>query len=167
MGYQEVAFGDPLAFAKTQQHWTRRTDLGLFDRALSLASLEPIWSAYMPRSPYSVLDDGLTPFSLMLLHPIYFVGFVVFVLVGAWKDWLSKEEIALSAALLFIPYLTRAYEWGMHSHGRFAAVVFPAYIVLGHLLARLPPIIVTLLVSLSAAMLTIYACLFAAGRPFF
>jgi hypothetical protein len=60
------------------------------------------------------------------------------VLLGWRKRWLNAYEISLSAGLLLIPYVTRGYDFGMCSQGRFAAVCFPMYLVMGRLLAAMP-----------------------------
>jgi hypothetical protein len=87
--------------------------------------------------------------------------------LGAWKRWLTREEIGVSIPLLLISYVTKGFEWGLTSHGRFAAVVFPVYIVMGHLLARLPPPVPISLLALSAFLLGAYTALFAAGHGFY
>jgi hypothetical protein len=87
--------------------------------------------------------------------------------VGARKRWLSSCEVALAAALLFIPYVTRSYEMCMVSGARFAAVVVPTYLVLGPLLARLPRGIAVLVLVASGALLAIYSGKFALGLLYF
>ena len=69
--------------------------------------------------------------------------------------------------LLLIPYLTRAYEMNMASSARFAAVVFPVYVVIGEGLARLPPIVSTALLAISAFFLGAFSALFAGGYLIF
>jgi len=51
--------------------------------------------------------------------------------------------------------------------GRFAAVVVPVYLVLGQLLARLPPAGAALAAGLSGFLLGAYSALFAAWYRFF
>lgn len=160
-----IRFDNPLAFAQTQIHWQMRPDAGLKDKVEVLLSWEPIWSVYVRSSPahwerWNVSNPLL---SLTFANPIYFVGTVALLALGAFRRWLSSYEVALGFALLFIPYVTRAYEWGMWSHGRFAAVAWPAYIVLGQLSARCPKPISVLLLTLCAVLLTVYAAEFALG----
>lgn len=50
MIYLQAVFGDPLAFAQAQANWRLRLSSGLGGRLLSLATLEPVWSAYIPSS---------------------------------------------------------------------------------------------------------------------
>jgi hypothetical protein len=50
MAYQQAAFGDPLAFVKTQGHWTMREPADLTERIVSLATFEPIRAVYDPSS---------------------------------------------------------------------------------------------------------------------
>ena len=81
---------------------------------------------------------------------------------GSSGRWLSLEEVSLGALLLLIPYVTRAYEMQMGSMGRFVAVVFPIYLVLGQLLVRLPGPVRAALLSLSGLFLATYTALYAA-----
>ena len=89
------------------------------------------------------------------------------VFIGARKSWLTGPEIVLSLLLLAIPYVTRAYEMCMASHARFAAVVFPAYIVLGRLLGPRPPWVTWAVIGAFTMMLMTWTALYAAGHLFF
>ncbi len=83
------------------------------------------------------------------------------------KKWLTGPEIVLSFFLLAIPYVTRAYEMCMASHARFAAVVFPAYIVLGRLLGAAPAWMTWVVIGAFSIMLMTWTALYAAGHLFF
>jgi hypothetical protein len=169
MAYQYWKFNEPLAFALTQEYHRMRPLGTLGDKVLSLLSWEPIREAYDSSSLgyWRNLCDMQSPlFSLEFANPIYLVGTAALITVGAWKRWLTSYEILLAIPLLVIPYVTRAYEMRMLSQGRFAAIVFPVYIVLGHLLARMPTVVAASLLALSGLMMGIYAALFAAGYPF-
>src|SRR5207253_861425 len=48
MGYQWQAFDEPLAFAKTQEHWRIRKAVPLSERLVVLATLEPLGSVVNP-----------------------------------------------------------------------------------------------------------------------
>jgi hypothetical protein len=166
VAYQYLKFGEPLAFVLTQKHWHIRTVGTFSDKLASLASWEPIWGAYVPGSPgYFREPEGIgNPlFSLQAANPIYFVGTAALIAAGAWKRWLTTEEVLFAAAVVAIPYLTRGYEMSMASQGRFAAVAFPVYIVLGHLLARLPTVVTGAVLAFSGFLMAAYAALFAAG----
>jgi hypothetical protein len=166
MVFQYVEFGDALAFAKTQAHWRMARPSGDFEKALALASYEPIWSVYVPDTP-SYWRNQTQPdnafLNLAFANPIYFVGVSGLIVVGAWKRWLNGYEVLLSIGLLGIPYVTRAYEMCMASQGRFAAVVFPAYIVMGHLLARVPRVVAFGILAIFAFYLCVYSAQFGAG----
>jgi hypothetical protein len=166
MVYQYLKFGEPFAFVLTQKDWHIRS-VGTFgDKLISLASWEPIWGAYVPSSPgYFREPEGIACplFSLQAANPIYLVGSAGLIVAGAWKRWLTTPEVLFSAAAIAIPYLTRGYEMCMASQGRFAAVAFPVYIVLGHLLARLPTVVAGAILAFSAFLMAVYAALFAAG----
>jgi hypothetical protein len=170
MAFQYWRFGEPFAFALTQKYWAVRHTGTIGDKFLALASWEPVWSVYARWAPgdWRSFDPTGNPlFSLQFANPIYFVGMAVLIAVGTWKKWLNSYEILLSIGLLAIPYVTRAYETCMASQGRFAAVVFPVYIVMGELLARMPKMIAISLLALSGVMMGLYAALFAAGYAFF
>jgi hypothetical protein len=166
MAFQYAEFGEPLAFAKTQSHWRVRPAVAWGDKALSLASWEPIWSAYMSSWPGYVGQFRGTPptwCNLQMANPLFFVAAAALVGFGARKRWLSAAEILLGGGLLLIPYVTRGFDTCMASQGRFAAVVFPVYLVLGRLLCGAPLVVSVGVFGLSAVYLAIYSALFAAG----
>jgi hypothetical protein len=169
MLFQYCKFGQPFAFALTQKYHRMRPLGTTSDWILSLLSWEPIRDTYNPASPGYWQALHYSPsrlFSLEFANPIYLVGFAALIVLGAWKRWLTTYEVLLAVPLLAISYFTRAYEMRMLSQARFAAVVFPAYIVLGQLLARMFPAVAASLLALSGLLLGIYAALFAAGYPF-
>jgi hypothetical protein len=162
-------FGQPLAFAITQKYHRMRP-IGTFgDEVFSLLAWEPIRDVYDRASPGYWQALHYVPsrlFSLEFANPIYLLGTAALIIFGAWKRWLTRDELLVAVPLLVIPYLTRAYEMRMLSQARFAVVVFPAYIVIGELLARSSRLIAVSLLALSALMMGTYAALFAAGYPF-
>lgn len=170
MTFLQIEFGNPLCFANTQYYWRMRPDLGWWDKALSLTAGEPFWAIYVRGMPgyFGGFSNWSNVFGGMrFFNPLFFGGAAVLIGVGAYRRWLSRKEVLLSAGLLVIPYLTRAYEMCMESHARFAAVVFPVYIVLGHLLARLPRVLALGILGISAVFLAWFAAGYAASRPFF
>lgn len=165
MAYLQIEFGDALAFVKTQQHWAHRPDLRFPDRIWSLATLEPLWSVYVPSSEayWARFEPVTNPlFSLQFWNPIYFVTCVGLVAFGAYKRWLTTPEILLAAGLLLIPYVTHSYRAVCMAQARYAASVFPAYIVMGRLAERMPPYVLALVASLLAVKLAFFSALFAA-----
>jgi len=161
--FQNVQFGEPLAFAKTQVHWGWRP-VSAYEKFLALVTLEPIWTVFDSADPtywgFRDLQHGPL-FNWTAVNPIYFVLTVTLVLVGTYKRWLSSYEVFLSTGLLLIPYLTRGYEMGMGSGARFAAAVFPVYLVLGNILVRLPGSLSGALLGVSAFYLGAFSALFA------
>lgn len=154
-------FGDPLAFAKTQEHWGSSAP-SLVDKVLALSSYQPIWEIFLrePVAQWSV-------FTWEQVNPAYFIATVALIVFGAWRGWLNAYEISLAGTLLFIPYLTRAYEMSMASSARFAAVVFPVYLVLGEILNRLPLTVSAALLGISAFFLGVYSALSAGVNSIF
>ena len=82
------------------------------------------------------------------------------------EGWLLPVEILAAVALLAIPYLSRSYYACMSCHARYAAIVVPVYLVLGHILIRLPPQVAWAMLAVCGFVLGIYTALFA-GRYFF
>jgi hypothetical protein len=154
-------FGDPLVFAKAQAHWGSDSH-SLTTKVLALASYQPIWDIFL-RAP----DAEWSMFNWELVNPAYFIASVAIFVFGKWRSWLNTYEALLAGVLLSIPYLTRAYEMSMGSHARFAAVIFPLYLVLGEGLARLPVIVAAALLGISAFFLGAYSALFVGGYPVF
>lgn len=164
MIFQYARFGNPLAFVKTQAHWRSRETCSRAEQLLAAATLEPLWTVYDESSPayWSRHDRELGPaFSLQFANPIYFAGMALVVGYGAWRRWLSTEEVLFAAGVLLIPYLSKGYEWCMGCHARYAIVAFPAYLVLGRFLAALPPHVAAAVLSLSGFLLGVFAALFA------
>jgi hypothetical protein len=56
---------------------------------------------------------------------------------------------------------------GLQSMGRFVGVAFPMYIVMGHLLNRLPRAMAAMILVLFAYFLATWAALFAARYPIY
>jgi hypothetical protein len=121
---------------------------------------------YAPGSPfYWGYADDLSPrnptFCWSAVNGLYLALTAILILIGACKRWLSSYEILLAAALLLIPYYTRSIEMAMAGQARFAAAVFPVYLVLGNLLARLPGPLAGALLGVSAFYLGAFSALFA------
>lgn len=172
MGYQYAHFGTPLAFAQTQDHWTSGVPLQAepWAKAESLLAFEPVWGCYDPGSlRYWGRGDepGNVLFNWAFWNPILFVATFGLVVYGAVRCWLSGSETVLGLGLLVIPYLTRAYEMSMASHGRFAAVVVPAYLVLGRILGRWPEWGLQSALVTCAPLLVLWSALFASGHAFY
>lgn len=170
VAYQAWAFHAPFAFAQTQENFRVVPPTTWPNKLLSLILFEPLWGPFTPgsRRYWAFLESHESPaFSFAVANPLFFVSTAVLVTAGALRRWLTATEVVLSAGLLLIPYVTRGYENSMLSMGRFAAVVVPVYIVLGHILARLPVRVAVLLLGLSAFFLGVYSALFSAGYMVF
>jgi hypothetical protein len=164
-----LRFGEPLAFIKSQNACNFRIASSWNQKIYCLAVGEPLRSVFDPSCPgfwknLAVYKNPL--FSLAAVNPFYFLLSLALVAGGAWRRWLSTEEWLFSAALLFISYVGRGYEMCMHSSGRYVSVVFPIYLVLGHLLCRCPLALATGILALAGAFLTIYSAFFAANHFF-
>ena len=134
----------------------------------SLLSHEPIWSVYLSdsRAYWRRLEPGPSAATnLAFANPIYFLLAITLVMLGAWKGWLNSRETLLAALLIFIPYIMRGHEMCMLSQGRFMAVVFPIYLVMGQVLSRIPSPYAAMVVGLFVFYLAIYSMHVAAGYP--
>jgi hypothetical protein len=164
MIFQYLQFGDALAFVKTQVHWRFREVPSRAEQLFATATLEPLWTVYDKSSPayWRRHDYELGPvFSLHFANAIYFTGVAALVGYGAWRRWLSPEEVLFAAGALLIPYLSMGYEGCLHSHARYATVAFPVYLVMGRLLAALPSFYAAMILAVSGFLLGTYAALFA------
>jgi hypothetical protein len=169
MAYQYAAFGDALAFVRTQSNWKHRPSPSVGNKVVALATGEPIRSLYNPSSSgyWARSTRHRDPiFSLRVADPLYFIGAIALVVFGASKSWLSGYEILAAAALLLIPYVTTGYEQYVQSIGRYSAAVFPVYLVTGRLLCDTPSPIVAAVASLSGFFLGVYSAMFAAWYVF-
>jgi hypothetical protein len=186
--YQYYVFGDPFAICRAQFNWRIRPEVSWSEKLTALITLEPIRSVYTHPSPaFWASQDlhGIPWFSLQFANPLYFLMAAGLIAFGAcpgrqWAirqldrsgagkltNWLSLEELSLGGLMLFIPYVTRGYEMGMGSAGRFVSVVFPIYLVLGQMLIRFPHSLRVSLAMLPSFLLAINTALYAAGYPIF
>jgi hypothetical protein len=165
MAYQDAVFGEPLAFARTQEHWFVLPGSVTTPKLQSLLTLEPLWGTYAPSSAryWARLDWTNNPiFSLLFANGLFYVTAITLVTAAFFSRNLSQLELVLCLGLLVIPYWTRAHEMSMGAFGRFAAVAFPLYLTLAVIVAThrfaqavLPP--------LQGAWLFGFSALYAAG----
>jgi hypothetical protein len=164
--YQWLALGEPLGFVRAQEYWNSYPSQSAGDAVASLVTLEPIRDTYNPASVrWWQGHDAYNqiPFSLQAANPIYFILGCVAIGWGWWNRRMTAAELVLSAGLLLIPYLTRAYPNSMGSFGRFCAVVVPCYLIFGDWLGRLSPGSVGLVTGAMALWLVVYSALFGAA----
>jgi hypothetical protein len=170
MSFQYWAFGEPLAFAQAQDNWRVRPAAPATTRCLDLLLLEPVRAVFDPASPcyWARPAEERNPlFSLRLANPLYWLAALALVGIGTWKRWLTAYEWSLALALLLVPYLLRSHDMCMFGMGRFTAVAFPIYLVMGHLQARLPSTIAAMVMAISGFFLAAYAALFVAWYRIF
>lgn len=169
MLYQYVAFGDPLTFNKSHEFWSGM-QTPWYERLGWTLIMEPVWSKYWPgcTRAWWMSERVANPlFSLDFANPLFFLVTIALVVYGKHRRWIDTRESILAAFLILIPYFTQGHRFGMEGHGRFTSVVFPIYIVMGHLLSRLPPQIACLVLAGCGFMLGIYSALFASLHRFY
>lgn len=170
MLYQEMAFGDPLVFYRSEMAFRARPEESVGNKLFSDLTLEPILSVFDPSDPgyWMRVDFQWNPlFSLPLANPLFVVAAIVVLGFGIREHCLTGPEITAAFFLLLIPYVSKGGALYMTAQARFVAVVFPLYIVLGRLLARLPAPLLAAFAALSAFFLGAYAALFAAWHAIY
>lgn len=163
MLYQQISHGDALLFAKVQSIWTLRSPEG---RWIGLLTLEPVWGSYVNTDPgywNPLFRDKVPIADIRFMNPIYWTATCLLIGLGKYKGWFKSHEFWISVGLLLIPYVTKGYDNGLQSHGRFAAIVFPAYIVI----AKLPKWLYWPFVVTSAAIMFYGATQFFLERRYY
>jgi hypothetical protein len=164
VAYQTFVFNAPFAFVQTQEHWTQRKALqGPRETLTNLLTFEPIRAVYTCDSPCfwgKTAPQGNVWLNMMFANPLYFLFALIMLVLGAWKKWLTPNELMVGSLLLLIPYVLQGYRICMAAQGRFASVVFPTYLVLGEILARVPTWLSTIVLLCSGSLMAIYAAMF-------
>jgi hypothetical protein len=166
MAFQWWAFSEPLAFAKTQDHWRAYPRGTALEQFQALVQFEPIWGVFDPssaryRGRLDLHEDPLH--SMVFLNPIVFCLAVLTIAIGVKAKWLNGYEILLACGLLLIPYVTRAYDNSMLAMARFVAAAVPCYLVWGRMALLLPAFARSFPVAIGVYFLAIFAAMFAAG----
>jgi len=171
MGFQLWRFGTPLAFGKAEMVWrVRASPESIGASFVKLITFEPIRNTYNAASPCywgRYIPRNAALLNLNFANPIFFVATALLLVLGIIKGWLDRREAALGATLLLIPYVMQSCRQCTISEARFASIVFPAYLVVGHLLARLPRFVAVYLIACGCLMLAIYTAMFAGNYPAF
>ncbi|MFO0916655.1 MAG: hypothetical protein U0795_27115 [Pirellulales bacterium] len=167
--YQWYQFGDPAAFFRTQSLWRLRENHGVWDKVVSLLTLEPLWATYLPSSEYywKNVDVTFPLFSAQWANPIVLVVTTALIVIGTVSRRLGSIESVVCISMITIAYWTRAYEMACNSQARFCLVVLPAYAVAGYHLSRFRPALVFVVLSILWFLLFVFSVRFAAGKPIF
>lgn len=165
MAYLQLFFGNALAFADAQHQWVHHPS-SWSERIMPLLTLEPFWSPYLASSPTYWRNVGHAPYPLLnyaFLNPLLFAAIGITIVIGRARRRLDAREVLLSLFMLAIPYVALAYDNLMLSQPRFAAVAFPAYMVFGIQLCRLPRWGACVVFGIFAFQLLQFSVLFGAG----
>ena len=163
--YCYFAFDDPLAFAHAQSSWTK-VSVTTQDNVTGLATLQAFAMPYDSQGVCAwqmITPQETMHLNMRCLGPVYIAITIALILVGGHFKWLSAHEILLSAGLIAIPVFTQATRTCMASQMRYMSVVFPAYIVLGRLLATAPFGLQVSGYMLGTLFLVFYGILYSAG----
>lgn len=165
MIFQLIQFGDPLLFFKSEATFNQLPGSSVGAKLLSDLSLATAWQVFDPSSVHywehnETIHNPL--FSLSFANPLYFFAAILLLFIGIRKHWLNRVEAITAFLLLFIPYFTKGYDISMAGTARFVSAIFPLYLVLGNILARLPAPLAAGCLALSGFYLGLYSALFAA-----
>jgi hypothetical protein len=164
IAYQAWQFGEPFAFQQTQVHWLeRRVPDDSLEVVTAYLALEPIRDVYDPECDCYWANDpprDSAVLSLQFMNPIYVLLAAGLVTLGWARGWLNKKELLVSALLVLVPFLLQGYRTCMVSQARYVSVTFTQYIVLGHLLARLPTWISVIVLAASGGLMATYSAMF-------
>ena len=170
MSFQYFRFGEPLAFAFNQKHWSRLPNLTLTEKLYGLATLEPFFSFFDPASPcYWANREPRSSvlFNMHVADPFYFLTAVGLLACGWCYQSLTKAEFAVGLGLVLVPYLSNSIEGGFHSVGRYMVVVVTSYLIFGRLAHHVPLPLLAAASGFAGFMLGGYAALFAAWYDFY
>ncbi|MDG3005999.1 mannosyltransferase family protein [Paludisphaera mucosa] len=157
-------FGDPIAFVTAQAAWARRPPEPLMDRVFHLLVFEPGWVTLLPGSStywYNNEYHHSLLFNMRIVDPVSFLATLGLVAAGAVRRWLTPREVAASAGLLLIAYVTNGYSTNMVSMARYSSAVMPIYLVMGRMLASVEPPAAAALIGVSGFFLGAFSAMFA------
>lgn len=169
MLYQLIQFGDPLLLFKAEAAFNLHRGSSMGDKLISDLTLATAWRVFDPSSVHywERADTVHNPFlSLSFANPLYFAAAILLLALGIRKRWLNRVEATMAILLLLIPYFTKGYDMSMAGTARFVSAIFPLYLVLGNILARLPSALAAGILALSSFFLGLYSALFAAWHRF-
>ncbi len=159
--------GNPFAFMEIQSCWSLREPGSFMNYLMAYVSLAPLREVYQPDSVsyWMHMSPHLPILNARFLAPILFLWVLGCVLYGMRRRWLTIEESLYSLLVIGIPFLTQGYRICMNSQGRYALLAFPAFMVMGYGLARMPRWISLQCVIASAVLMVLLSALFAAWYP--
>lgn len=168
--YLWQTFGEPFAFIKTQAHWLEVQEAIPWWRILlAHLTLEPFWQVYVPGCNCYWAEDppSVALLSMQFFNPTIMLLTWFVIGYGAYQRLITMREGLLSLGLLAIPYLTHTYRCCSASEARYASVVFPFYIVVGHWLSRCPSAVSSLIYVVFSVYLGICSAMFVSWYWFY
>jgi hypothetical protein len=169
IAYQAIQFSEPFAFALAQQHWELRDQVQSPFAVLSgYLTLRPLRDVYdVSAVSYWRYREmhGCAVFSLYFANPPFLVFAVAVLAIGYRCKWATLDECLVALVLVLVPFVLKGHVNGMAGTGRFVAVAFPMFIVLGRIMNSAPQSVAASWIALCALYLFAYSALFAASYP--
>ncbi|MFO0882793.1 MAG: hypothetical protein U0894_01155 [Pirellulales bacterium] len=156
------SYGDPLQFVHAQEEF-QKVSHTLPEKLLSLFTLAPVYRAFSTTSNNFREMNWTWITSNQVGDAIFWVLFAGLILYGSWKRWLNAQEFWISVSLFAFCTWFQADRNNMACQGRFVSVIFPAYIVAGHMLTQIPVSLRWAIAGISSYLYVNYAMNFAAG----
>lgn len=168
MWYFDQRFGDPILFVRGRQDlWRANPALPIEEKLARLEVLRPVWGMFDQNDRAYWRNHVVGPadlvFRLYLANRLAFLATLGLTWWGFWREYLDRYEVAMALCLVALPYWVNGYDNNMSSMGRYMTVIAPLYPIAGVLLGRAGPVPRAVFAGCGAALMAIYAGLFAQG----
>lgn len=161
--FQWLAFGEPLAFIKTQKHWAVQPSADPWGKAVDVVTFVPVATSLFPDSgdpPWARLPpSSACEFNLFFWNPIVFLVSLILLICGASTGKLSQYEFFTGMLLILVPYVCQSWRAGMTSMARYSLVSFPCYLVFARATSSLPSAVRATLIAPAGLALGVFAAL--------
>lgn len=159
MLYLGITTGNPFLSFEQQYIWRGWSIIqdDPISRLAQLISLRPAWGFLFNG------DLGNTAtYPFILQNKLLFLFACLALPIGAFKKWITKEELSFCLLTLVMVYYSNAQLWfGMVSIGRYCMALLPVFYVYARLLAHSSKEVQCLIISACAAFLSFHVGFFA------
>jgi hypothetical protein len=168
MEHFDQQFGDPILFLRGRDDlWRSNPALPVDEKVERLLALEPVWGMFDPDSPaywrHHLSSPADLAFRLYLVNRLAFLAALGLIAWGWRRGLLDPCELAMVLCLVAVPYWVNGYDNNMSSMGRYMMVAAPLYPLAGILIGRAGEAACAVFAGCGAALMGMYAGLFAQG----